>query len=92
MTITQEMLQLIREAEQSIVPEDLRQQGWIYWDPPGKFSFEMWDYLISLIGDAPYQLIVCSEGKDWKRGQFFLSPAAVANMRVKADEQERNSP
>lgn len=78
---------LFEEAEQSLVPPELREKGWRYIDPPTRFSLEMWDYFISLLGDGEYQIIAMTHGRDkegfeYKRGQFFVSPKALENMKA----------
>lgn len=71
-------------SEENLEPEDLLKQGWIYHDFPGKFSFEIWDFLLTIIGEGNYKLLVYSEGNDWKRGQFLLSPQAQKNLKAYA--------
>jgi len=84
------------DIEQAIVPADLREKGWRYIDPPTKFSHEMWDYFLALLGEGEYQIIVGSEGvaRDgfaWKRGQFFVSPQGMANL-ADIERRERLCP
>jgi hypothetical protein len=60
--------------------EEMIRQGWVYRDPPTKFSFEMWDYFLSLLGEGNYHVIATSEGDDWKRGQLFISPTGMQRL------------
>lgn len=62
-------------------------EGWAYRDLPGKLSLEMWGKFIGILGDAPYKILIGSEGRDrdgfeWRRGQFLLSPAAMENLKA----------
>jgi hypothetical protein len=68
--------------QEALVPKELREQGWVYRDVPGRFSFEMWDLFLSVLGEGNYHIIAMSENKekDWKRGQFLLSPQAMENI------------
>jgi hypothetical protein len=82
----EEIRQLFDEAAQGIVPADLRAQGWRYIDPPTRFSIEMWDYFLSLLGEGEYKILVMTHGKtkdgfEYKRGQFIVSPKAQENMK-----------
>lgn len=84
---------MMHEAEQELVPAELRALGWRYVDPPTKFSHEMWDYFRSLIGEGEYKLLIYSEGVapdgfKWKRGQFVISPQGMKNL---ASNQDRPS-
>lgn len=55
--------------------------GWVYRDTPGKFSFEIWDKFLSLIGEENYRILAMSEGDDWKRGQLLISPDGLARLQ-----------
>ena len=76
-----ELNELMAEAEQGIVPKDLREQGWVYKDMPSRLTHEGWDKFLNLLGEGNYQVLVMSSGPDWKRGQFLLSPKAFENMK-----------
>ena len=81
----------LETAMQSMVPKELKDKGWRYIDPPTKFSYEMWDYFLALIGEGEYQLLISSQGIaadgfKWKRGQFFVSPQGMLNL---ADKERR---
>lgn len=84
-----------RNARGNLDVDGLIARGWAYRDLPGKLSPEMWDLFISLLGDAPHYILIGSEGRDatgpWKRGQFLLSPDAMANIaaysKAKRDEK-----
>src|ERR1700743_175375 len=83
-------------ALQRMVPKELKDKGWKYIDPPTKFSHEMWDYFLALLGKDEYQLLIMSSGvaKDgfkWKRGQFLVSPQGILNLADK-DRRERLKP
>lgn len=87
---------LMAEAEQCLVPPDLRALGWRYVDPPTKFSHEMWDYFRARIGEGEYKLLIFSEGETadgfkWKRGQFIISPQGMLNLADK-ERGERLKP
>lgn len=69
------------EAMQEMVPADLKAAGWRYVDLPTRLSLEMWDNFLSVLGEGNFRILVMSEGPDWRRGQFFLAPAAYENMR-----------
>lgn len=90
--IDADTLKALHDAEQeALCPKELRDQGWIYRDIPGKFSFEMWDFLLSLLGKEPedYRIIIMSEGRDWRRGQFLLGPTAQENLRNYAASKQQ---
>lgn len=62
----------------------LLDSGWQYRDPRGRFSPEMWDHFLSVLGDGEYRLIAGSNGVDsdglpWVRGQLLVSPRGLAN-------------
>ena len=82
MKIPEELRALLREAEQGIVPKELKEKGWRYEDFPTRFSFEMWDLLLETMGKNNYQILVMSQGHDWIRGQFLISPEGLANLRA----------
>lgn len=86
--MTPELATLFADAEQGLVPANLRALGWIYIDPPTKFSHEMWDYFRALIGDDEHRLLIWSKGEapdgfKWKRGQFVVSPLGMKNLADK---------
>lgn len=74
------------DATQPPIPEPYKSQGYVYRDIPGKLSPEMWDKLLAIFGEGNYVLLASSESKDpanpWKRGQFFLSPQALENLKA----------
>jgi hypothetical protein len=72
---------------QEMVPADLRAQGWVYRDLPSKLSYEMWDLFLSIMGEGNYQILIASQGDNWKRGQFFLSPKALENLAAYRDQK-----
>jgi len=64
--------------------------GWVYCDPPTRFSFEMWNLWCSTIGAENYRLLAMTEGHDYKRGQFLISPAGTARLREYAASHKAN--
>lgn len=81
MDVISKLHSLFDEALQGAVPADLREQGWVYRDLPGRCTPEAWDQLLSVMGHDNYKIIAGSAGPGWVRGQFFLSPKAIENMR-----------
>lgn len=55
--------------------------GWVYRDLPARLSNEMWDLLISIMGEGNYVILAESRGPDWRRGQFLISPTGMKNMK-----------
>lgn len=83
-----ELNRLMHEAEQSMVPADLKAKGWVYKDLPGRLTHDAWDLFIDLMGDGEYQVVIMSSGTDrhgtpYKRGQFFISPEGIRNLADK---------
>lgn len=68
------------ELNDEINPHELVEKGWSYWDPPGNFSPEMWDLLLSIIGGDHYKILIKSKGPGWVRGQLLLSPEGIQNL------------
>lgn len=94
--MTPELAKMFAAIEQELVPADLRALGWRYVDPPTKFSHEMWDYFRALIGEDEHKLLIYSSGEasdgfEWKRGQFVISPQGMKNLADK-DRAERLKP
>lgn len=81
MELDSELLQKMHEDEQSIVPDNLRSKGWVYRDIPGRMSHEMWDLFLSILGEGNYEVVAMTTAQDYKRGQFFLSPQALENLK-----------
>lgn len=71
--------------------DKLLSEGWIYCDPPTRFSFEMWDLWCSVIGQENYRLLAMTEGPDYKRGQFLISPTGTARLRDYASTQSASA-
>lgn len=61
--------------------EDLMSKGWVYRDPPATFSFDMWDYFLSVIGEGNYRILATSQGPDWKRDQLLISPEGMKRLQ-----------
>lgn len=63
-----------------------RADGWAYLDPPTRFSPDMWDYFLSLIGEGEYVILARTsgthqkDGKPYVRGQVLISPAGMENL------------
>ncbi len=55
--------------------------GWLYRDLPTRLSYEMWDCLLSTIGEGEYVILAMSRGNDWKRGQLLISPDGMENLQ-----------
>ena len=62
--------------------------GWVYRDMPGRVSFEYWDKFLDLLGEGNYVILIRSEGRDWKRGQFLISPDGMENLAVYSARQK----
>lgn len=80
-----EISRLMAEAEQAMVPADLKAKGWIYKDLPGRWTHAAWNLILDLMGDGEYQCIAMISGIDkhgvaYKRGQFFISPQGMNNF------------
>ena len=54
--------------------------GWVYRDMSGRMSYEMWDLFTGLLGEGNYVILIMSQGHDWKRGQFLISPDGMQNL------------
>ncbi len=83
--MSEELAATHRNANGNLDIDGLIARGWAYRDLPGKLSLEMWDLFIGILGDAPHYILIGSEGSDrdgfqWRRGQFLLSPEAMANI------------
>lgn len=61
----------------------LEDEGWVYYDPPSKFTPECWEQFLAVFGQGNYQILVMSQGTDklgpWVRGQLLVSPQGKAN-------------
>lgn len=95
MSDIRKLAKMLEEAEQSLVPDDLRALGWRYIDPPTKFSHEMWDYFRELIGMDEHQLLIYSEGEasDPTIGYFRYDVGGMcADCGIVGDGINRNDP
>lgn len=83
----EQLIKFLEDKLQEMVPQHLKEKGWKYQDWPGTFSPEAWDYLLALIGEGEYQLIIYSKGtkngEPFKRGQMFISPQGYSNLQDK---------
>lgn len=81
---------LLDDAMQGCVPEDLKAKGWKYQDFPTRFSPQAWTYILAVMGEDEYKILVMSEGVGkhgpWVRGQFLISPQGYINL---ADPERR---
>lgn len=68
-------------GEEPIKGKTYMADGWVYKDIPGKLSYEVWDKLLDIFGEDNYAILIMSCGKDWKRGQFLVSPEGMENIR-----------
>lgn len=88
----QKLFASLDQILQCAVPPELKAKGWRYLDFNARFSPQMWDWILFVIGDGEYKLLVTSQGTDdgvpWKRGQFLISPQGYANLQ---DPQRRAS-
>ena len=78
-------LKLLRAIFDSVhppLPKELADKGWVYRDMPGRVTPEAWDLFLSILGEGNYQILVMSEGDGWRRGQFFISPQALENLKA----------
>lgn len=79
------VVRMLDDAQQDMVPEDLKAKGWKYQDFNGKFTPKAWDFLRAWIGEGEYQIIIQSSGDGskgpWVRGQFFISPQGYENLK-----------
>lgn len=67
--------------------------GWVYRDIPGRFSHEMWDKFLGLLGEGNYVILAKSESEadDWVRGQFLISPDGMKNMAEYSSQATRRA-
>lgn len=87
MTTIEDMHQILEDAIKEKMPSNLKEKGWTYLDPPGKFSLDAWSYFLDWLGEGEYQVLIMSEGGQgedrWKRGQLFVSSQALINLADK---------
>lgn len=88
MTTLSQLLNELHQAEQdALVPDDLKKKGWRYQDWPCTFSPEAWDYLLAILGDGEYRVLVYSSGikngQQFKRGQLLISPQGYTHLQDK---------
>lgn len=76
--------------------ETLKADGWEYRDTPPMLS-AFWDELLQAIGEGNYRLLTFVERtyKDddrlFKRGQMFISPAGLKNLKDRAAKNKTDS-
>lgn len=83
-----ELMKMVDELEQEMVPQQFRDRGWKYKDLPSRLTPEAWTLFTRWIGEGEFHILCMSEGRDenggaWKRGQFIISPAGFENLRDK---------
>jgi hypothetical protein len=61
--------------------ETLRADGWEYRDLP-RMTPEYFDKLIEIIGEKNIRWLTFADYGDTKRGQFFISPDGLKNVRA----------
>lgn len=86
--------ELLRLATERLTPtgRDMGIPGcedWVYRDLPGRLSFEMWNRLLGIMGHGNYMVLAMSQGPDWRRGQFLVSPDGMANLKAYSEERAR---
>ncbi len=67
----------------------LLEKGWVYRDKPWT-PIDIWNELLTVAGEGNYEVLIHSdktiehEGKplELRRGQLFLSPTAIANLKA----------
>lgn len=63
-----------------------RADGWAYFDIPGRFAPEMWEYLLSAFGENETHILTmtCGSNADgpWVRGQILVSPQGIENSKA----------
>lgn len=63
------------------IPEKFK--GWTYWDCPGRVKVQMWEAFLDMLGAGNYAVLAESRYSSGDaRGQLFISPAGVENMRL----------
>lgn len=83
------MRSFLEEIAEMMMPPDKRAAGWRYMDfPPGAYlSLSAWDEFIALLGEGNYELLASAnvdiDGTACRRGAFYVSPQAMANMEKK---------
>lgn len=74
--------------------DELTKEGWRYIDPPCKFSPDMWNLFLDIIGEGNYEILTLSEssvlGKEWKRGQLMVSPSGIVNLQSHSIKKEKD--
>jgi hypothetical protein len=65
--------------------------GWVYRDLP-RLSFEMFDRLVSMIGEANIVWLTQADYGDSKRGQLLISPDGIQRLKDSRAEPAEPSP
>ncbi len=60
--------------------ETLMADGWVYRDFPSRVSYEVWAQFIDILGEGNYRILAMSYSREWKRGQFLISPEGMKNL------------
>ena len=72
-----------------------RADGWAYFDPPTRFSPEMWELFLNAFGveSTDYVVLAVSAGNSpegsWVRGQILVSPDGIKKALVSAAEMRK---
>lgn len=62
--------------------ETLLADGWEYRDVPTRMRPDLWDEFLDIIGAGNYRLLTLATYEDgYKRGQMFVSPDGLKNLR-----------
>lgn len=94
-----QMLRDLQPTAQELFPNEPAVHDWTYRDLPGRLSPEMWDRLMSIIGDSNCRVIAISESwkgegekreLQWKRGQLLISPAGMGNLRQHSAKRQES--
>lgn len=72
-------------AGEPVVGKTYRADGWMYLDPPGKMSHDMWRLFLETIGEGEYVILAQSSTADWIRGQLLVSPRGQENLKNVVD-------
>lgn len=82
--LTTEQMKALNEFHEAFVAgiETQAPPGWVYRDIPW-MADKFWDELWALVGEGNFETIAVSRRPDAKRGQFFISPEGMANMRAR---------
>lgn len=83
----------ILDAMHPPLPEPYASNGWVYRDVYAWFNREEWIEMLDLFGEikTDFLPLAFTDGPKGRRGQFFLSPDAVARSRDFLSRHEKTS-